>query len=242
MMGTDRDGPAWTLPKQLCAEFQRRNYYYQQPRYARDAPQVLEEGQARAGEGRKGRVQSRKGSEGREAREPGSEGRAPPTGDEETGREEARGRGADPAAPTGRCGSGDRGGPCRPGRSGPHCPSDEGRLREARGRVPGRRDGLRRGLSDGTAPGRDPRPGGLARLPGPRGLRAGRAPQGDQPAAQFLQVERAAEGPHLARQGTQLAEGEADPGGPGEDRPLQGRPGSREVRERTARPEETRVP
>src|SRR5207247_10821250 len=117
------------------------NYYYQQPRYARDAPQVLEEGQARAGEGRKGRVQSRKGSEGREAREPGSEGRAPPTGDEEAGREEARGRGADPAAPPGRSGSGERGSPCRPRRSGPHRPSDEERLREERGPLPARRAG-----------------------------------------------------------------------------------------------------
>src|SRR5204863_7644797 len=104
------------------------------------------------------------------------------------------------------------------------------------------REGLVYGISNGDSTVRDPRPEELSLIPCPRGLRAGLAPQGDQPAAQFLQVEHAAEGPHLARQGTQPAEGEAGPGGPGENRPVQRRPGSREVRERTARPEETRIP
>src|SRR5207245_11137680 len=74
-------------------------------------------------------------------------------------------------------------GPCRTRRPRAHGRPDEGRVREADWRLPGRRGRVRRRVPRRAVQGGDPRPRGLARLSRTGEVRARRDPERGQPAA-----------------------------------------------------------
>src|SRR3989441_4603686 len=144
---------------------------------AGDAPPILEERKAREGQARGG-IGEAEGEAERETRGTASadrEGRETGTGRKETGGEA---RGAGRAAETGRGRGVRQRGARRARRPRSHRRTDEGRVREARGRLPGRRGGVRRGVPERAVQGRDPHPRGLARLPPSGGVRARCGPEG----------------------------------------------------------------
>src|SRR6266568_4987596 len=190
-------------------EVSEHNSYYERPGYARaDAPQVLEEGETREGEGSTRDETGGAGGAG--------QARRPPV------RHRRRA--------------------LRARRVGPHGPSDEDGLREANRRVSGRWSGVPRRLPRGTVPGRHPSPRGLARFPRAGGVRAGCVARGGEPPAQLVQVDGRDERRDLARQRARPPKGKAHRRRPGEGRPLQGREGLPERRQRHDRPKADRVP
>src|SRR5207249_2166778 len=192
---------------------------------AADAPPILEERQAREGEARKGNGSA----EGKAESAAGRETRADREGRE--GRGEA-GSARGPAE-TGRSGRLRDRSPRGPGRPRADGRADEGRVCETGGGISGGRRGVRRGVPVRAVQGRDPRPRRLARLPGAGGVRTRCDPERGQPAAQFVQARPRGEGPDLARAGVEPPEGEVDSRGPRESRPVQGRPGRPQRRQRT---------
>src|SRR2546426_10377334 len=242
MLGTDRGIPTWdaseaslrSADSTVVCQISAAQLLLRATRVsAADAPPILEERQAREGEARKGngsaegKAESAAGRETRTDRE-GREGRG------EAGY--ARG-----PAETGRSGRFRERSPRGAGRPRADGRADEGRVCETGGGISGGRRGVRRGVPVRAVQGGDPRPRGLARLPRAGNVRTRCDPERGQPAAQFVQARPRGEGPHLARPGAEPSEGEADPRGPGEGRPVQGRPGLPERGQRNPRKSEARV-
>src|SRR5207249_10582049 len=226
MLGTDRGIPTWdaseaslrSADSTVVCQISAAQLLLRATRVsAADAPPILEERQAREGEARKGNGSA----EGKAESAAGRETRANRKGGE--GRGEAR-TGCGPAE-TGRGGRLRDRSPRGPGRSRADGRADEGRVCETGGGLSGGRCGVRRGVPVRAVQGGDPRPRGLARLPRAGGVRPRCDPERGQPAAQFVQARPRGEGPDLARPGVEPPEGEVDPRGPRESRPVQGRPG-----------------
>src|SRR6266508_2402590 len=162
-------------------EGNEHNSYYERPGYARaDAPQVLEEGETREGEGRR-RGETKGGAEGGGR----ASGRESPKA-----RTRGKGSGAGDARQAGRPVVRHRRRARRPRRAGPHRAGDEGGLRETDRCVSRRRGGVPHRLPRSTVPGRHPGPRGLAGVPRAGGVRAGGAAQGGEPPAQLVQADR----------------------------------------------------
>src|SRR5207249_4640515 len=248
MLGTDRGIPTWdaseaslrSTDSTVVCQISAAQLLLRATRVsAADAPPILEERQAREGEARKGNGNA----EGKAESAAGRETRA----DRETraNREGREGRGeagsARGPAETGRGGRLRDRSPRGPGRPRADGRADEGRVCETGRGISGGRRGVRRGVPVRAVQGRDPRPRGLARLPRAGGVRTRCDPERGQPADQFVQARPRGEGPDLARPGVEPPEGEVDPRGPRESRPVQGRPGLPEGGQRNPRKQEARV-
>src|SRR5213078_5127807 len=160
-----------------CSERSKEhNSYYERPRYARDAPQVLEEGETRDGERREGRREEGAGRKETDARRARGKGQAGGTGGQEGGSKEgggqeargpeARDESTSASAATGRGRSGGERGPCRDRGDRPDRSPDPDRVRETRGLLPRRRRGrIPRGFPIHAASSRHSRTRRLAGLP-----------------------------------------------------------------------------